>query len=94
MAHGSLDLSVRLVQSQEFYDKMKAVDAPIWLVIMKNGIHSFGAVYYQVSPSYDEVYTMAVNFLANKLASLPCQCGMQSTGQPSEELNSDCFLNC
>ncbi len=94
MAHGSLDLSVRLVQSQEFYDKMKTLGAPIWLVVMKNGIHSFAPVYYQVSPTYDEVYTMAVNFLANKLASLPCQCGVQSTGQPTEESNSDCFLNC
>ena len=94
IAHGSLDLDVRLVQSQEFYDKMKALGAPIWLVVMKNGIHSFAPVYYQVSPSYDEVYTMAVNFLANKLASLPCQCGLQSTEQPTEEPGSDCFLNC
>jgi acetyl esterase/lipase len=94
IAHGSLDLTVGLVQSQMFYDKMKALGAPIWLVVMKNGIHSFSPVYYQVSPSYDEVYTMAVNFLINKLASLPCQCVPQSTGQPTAEPGTECFLKC
>jgi acetyl esterase/lipase len=94
IAHGNLDLTVRLVQSQMFYDKMNALSAPIWLVVMKNGIHSFAPVYYQVSPSYEEVYSMAVNFLANKLASLPCQCSLQSTKQPADESGSDCFMNC
>ena len=94
IAHGNLDLTVGLVQSQMFYDKMNALGAPIWLVVMKNGIHSFAPVYYQVSPSYDEVYSMAVNFLINKLASLPCQCVPQSTGQPTAEPGAECFLQC
>jgi acetyl esterase/lipase len=94
IAHGSLDLDVRLVQSQLFYDKMHALGAPIWLVVMNNGIHSFAPVYYQVTPSYDEVYSMAVNFLANKLASLPCQCIPQSTDQPNAEPGTECFLKC
>lgn len=70
IAHGNLDLTVRFAQSQLFYDKMKALGAPIQLVEMKNGVHSFGEVYYQVSPSYDEVYAMSVDFLANHLATL------------------------
>lgn len=94
IAHGSRDLTVGLVQSQMFYDKMNALGAPIWLVVMKNGIHSFAPVYYQVSPSYDEVYSMAVNFLINKLASLPCQCVPQSTEQPTAEPGTECFLKC
>ena len=94
IAHGSLDLTVRLVQSQMFYDKMKTLGAPIWLVVMENGIHSFAPVYYQVSPTYYEVYDMAVNFLANKLNYLPCQCNPEPTGQPGDETGSGCFLNC
>jgi acetyl esterase/lipase len=94
IAHGNLDLSVRLIQSQLFYDKMVALGAPIWLVVMKNGIHSFAPVYYDVSPSYDEVYRMAENFFVNKLASLPCLCGSQSTVQPTDEPGSACFLKC
>ncbi len=70
IAHGNLDLTVRFAQSQMFYDKMKALGAPITLVEMKNGIHSFGSVLYQVSPTYDEVYAMSVDFLVNKLTSL------------------------
>lgn len=94
IAQGSLDGTVPMVQSQMFYDKMKGLGAPIWLVVMKNGIHSFAHVYYQVNPAYAEVYTMAVNFLINKLASLPCQCVPQSTGQPAAEPSTECFLKC
>ncbi len=70
IAHGNLDLTVRFVQSQRFYDEMSALGAPIQLVEMKNGIHSFGSMLDPVSPSYDEVYAMADDFLANQLTSL------------------------
>jgi acetyl esterase/lipase len=69
IAHGNLDLTVRFAQSQMFYDKMKALGAPITLVEMKNGVHSFGPVYYQVTPTYDEVYAMAVDFVVSQLTS-------------------------
>jgi len=61
---------------------------------MKNGIHSFASVYYEVDPTYEQVQAMAVNFFAYQLASQPCQCGAQSTGQPGDQPDSDCFLDC
>ncbi len=79
IAHGDLDTTVPIVQSQMFFDKMKAVGAPICLVVMKNGIHSFGAVYYTVTPDKDQVMAMAVNFFASRLSAL------DAASQPTED---------
>ncbi len=71
IAHGTLDDTVPFVQSQMFYDQMKALGAPIWLVAMKNAIHSFAPVFYDVSPTEDEVMDMTVNFFTNELTPPP-----------------------
>ena len=71
IAQGTLDQTVPFVQSQMFYDKMKALGAPIWLVTMKNAIHSFAPVYYEVSPTEDQVMAMTVNFFTNELTPPP-----------------------
>jgi acetyl esterase/lipase len=81
IAHGDLDTTVPIAQSYLFYDKMKAIGAPICLVVMKNAIHSFAPVYYTVSPTEDEVMAMAVNFFANKL--IPSTSLPQPTEDPS-----------
>lgn len=86
IAHGDLDTTVPIAQSQLFYDKMKALGAPICLVVMKNAIHSFAPVWYTVSPNEAEVMAMAVNFFAGKLA-IP-----NSLQQPTEDPTlSSCF---
>ncbi len=95
IAHGNLDLTVRYEQSQMFYDKMIALGAQVTLVKMVNGIHSFAPVYYDVQPSYEEVYAMSVNFLTDMLASpesLPAlRCQPSAENPPMSSPGAVCF---
>jgi acetyl esterase/lipase len=64
--HGNLDTTVPLEQSQELYDRLVAVGAPVSMVVIQNGDHELPPMYNQV-PTTDEVYQMAVNFFYENL---------------------------
>jgi acetyl esterase/lipase len=63
---GNVDETVPLEQSQEIYDGLLALGAPVSMVIVKNGGHELPLMYNQI-PTTAQVYLMAIAFFDERL---------------------------
>ena len=67
LIHGDQDTLVPYEQSQLMYDRLRQMDVPAQLVIVKNAGHSFTAPEGTVAPSLVEINQIILEFLAQYL---------------------------
>jgi acetyl esterase/lipase len=67
LIHGDLDELVPYEQSQLMYDRLRQMNVPAQLVIVKNATHSFTAPEGTTTPSLVEINQIILDFLAKYL---------------------------
>ncbi len=62
IVHGEQDTTVPLIQSQRFYEQLKAAGVPVQLVLVKNATHGLVPAGGEPTPTLDEVNKQIADF--------------------------------